>query len=188
MADKEFFSEQEPLGLLSDACSFYSRHQLDRLISSTWESQRAPLDSFVSGKWPSLWKALLGRHAGLPLDPATGRPYRWLGMAAPLSAFRVYGDDCYFYALHIHEGAAVAVLAALIASLPMIYNLLHPQTRRDVIFYSQSSLFAGCPLSWLHIICDCAYTVLIVAYCIFTDVDLDLTIAVLNVNKSCFTH
>ena len=87
-------------------------------------------------------------------------------MQAPLSAFRNYGNDCYFYALHIHEGAVVAVLAGFIASFPMMYNLLHEQTRREVIFYSQTSLFAGCPLSWLHIICDCLYTVLIAGYCV----------------------
>ena len=165
-ADGVWDIEREPPGLISDSCSYYSQAQLSRLIRSTWAAQTQPLNSFVCGTWPSLKKALVGQYAGMPLDPSTGKPYSFFGMRAPLSAFRVYGDDCYFYAVHVHEGAIVATLMALVAAVPMMVNLLHEQTRRDVIFYSQTSLFAGCPLSWIHVLCDGLYTLLATAYCV----------------------
>ena len=165
-ADGVWDIEREPPGLSADSCSYYSQAQLSRLIRSTWAAQTQPLNSFVCGTWPSLKKALVGQYAGMPLDPSTGKPYAFFGMRAPLSAFRVYGDDAYYYAVHVHEGAIVATLMALIAAVPMMINLLDEHTRRDVIFYSQTSLFAGCPLSWLHVVCDGLYTLLVTAYCV----------------------
>ena len=130
-------------------------------------SSSEPLDSFVSGSWPSFYKSIIKRHAGMPRDPCTDKPYRYLGLRAPLSAFRIYGDDCYHYAVHVHEGAVVAVVCAFIAIVPMIYNLLHTALEyEEWIFYSKTSLFAGCPLSWLHVLCDIAYTSIIVAYAV----------------------
>ena len=114
-----------------------------------------------------MYRAILARHASMPRDPTTNAPWRFLGLRAPLSAFRVYGEDCYLYMRHIHEGALVGVSCACIGFAPLITNLLGTTLEHEEkIFYTKSSLFAGVQLSWTHVLSDCLITVLVAVYCV----------------------
>ena len=67
----------------------------------------------------------------------------------------------------MHEGFIVAFVCAVLSLPPIVVNLMHTsEEHANSIFYSKTSLFAGSPLTWVHVGCDLLYTALVAAYCV----------------------